>query len=189
MPDHATHQGLRASHPAVPKHAIGPVGQTRAVTSWRAEQFDLLSPSVLDRWSRFGGPGEQWFPNLFGIEVDELRRDYARMRLPWRPELNQATGLMHGGAIATLVDTTVVPAIGTAYDDRRIYSTIEMSVRYLQPVRQEDLVAEGWVTRRGTRVVFCEVEVRTASAVVVATGDLIYIVGSPPGVDRDESTG
>lgn len=156
------------------------------MTSWRAEQFDLLSPSVLERWSRFGGPGEQWFPNLVGIEVDELRRDYARMRLPWRPELNQATGLMHGGAIATLVDTTVVPAIGTAYDDRRIYSTIEMSVRYLQPVRQEDLVAEGWVTRRGTRVVFCEVEVRTSSGVVVATGDLIYIVGSPPDVQRDE---
>jgi len=44
------------------------------------------------------------------------------------------------------------------------------------------------VTRRGTRVVFCEVEVRTASAVVVATGDLIYIIGSPPDVSRDEQT-
>jgi uncharacterized protein (TIGR00369 family) len=150
------------------------------VTSWRSEQFDLLPPSVLERWARFGGPNEQWFPNLVGIEVDELRRDYARMRLPWRAELNQPTGLMHGGAIATLVDSTVVPAIGTAYHDRRIYSTIEMSVRYLQPVRSEDLVAEGWVVRRGTRVVFCEVEVRTASAVLVATGDLIHVVGSPP---------
>lgn len=149
------------------------------MTSWRAEQFDLLSPSVLERWSRFGAADQGWFPNLVGIEVEELRRDYARLRLPWRSELNQATGLMHGGAIATLIDTTVVPAIGTAYDDNRIFSTIEMSVRYLQPVRQEDLIAEGWVSRRGTRVVFCEVEVRTASAVKVATGDLIYIVASP----------
>ena len=52
-------------------------------------------------------------------------------------------------------------------------------MRYLAPVRQEDLVAEGWVTRRGKRVVFCEVEVRTAAAVKVATGNLIYVVGSP----------
>ena len=152
------------------------------MTSWRAEEFDLLSPSVQARWANFlSEQGDQrWFPNLLGIQVEELRRDYARLRMPWRPDLNQPQGLMHGGAIATLIDTAVVPAIGTAYDDDRPFSTIEMSVRYVQPVRQEDLVAEGWVSRRGKRVVFCEVQVRTASAVTVATGDLIYIIGSAP---------
>ncbi|MFM7061989.1 MAG: PaaI family thioesterase [Actinomycetes bacterium] len=150
------------------------------MTSWRAEDFDLLPRSVLDRWSSFGTwPDQTYFPNLVGVEVEELRRDYARMRLPWRAELNQPQGLMHGGAIATLIDTVVVPAIGTAYEEPRMFSTIEMSVRYLGPVRSEDLVAEGWVTRRGRRVVFCDVEVRTASAVKVATGSLIYVVGSP----------
>lgn len=150
--------------------------------TWRAEDFDLLSPSVATRWANFLSESgdQQWFPNLLGIQVEELRRDYARLRMPWRSDLNQAQGLMHGGAIATLIDTAVVPAIGTHYQDARPFSTIEMSVRYIQPVRQEDLVAEGWVTRRGKRVVFCEVEVRTASGVTVATGDLIYVVGSPP---------
>ncbi len=154
-------------------------------TSWRAEEFDLLSPSVMARWSNFlhEEGDRRWFPNLLGIQVEELRRDYARLRMPWRPDLNQPQGLMHGGAIATLIDTAVVPAIGTAYDDDRPFSTIEMSVRYVQPVRQEDLVAEGWVSRRGKRVVFCEVEVRTASAVKVASGDLIYIIGSAPDAD------
>jgi uncharacterized protein (TIGR00369 family) len=151
------------------------------MTSWRAEEFDLLSPSVQARWANFCTEREvRWFPNLLGIQVEELRRDYARLSMPWRPDLNQPQGLMHGGAIATLIDTAVVPAIGTAYPDNRPFSTIEMAVRYLQPVRQEDLVAEGWVTRRGKRVVFCEVEVRTASGVKVAAGNLIYIVGSPP---------
>ena len=155
------------------------------MTSWRAEEFDLLSPSVQARWANFlAEEGDQrWFPNLLGIQVEELRRDYARLRMPWRPDLNQPQGLMHGGAIATLIDTAVVPAIGTAYDDDRPFSTIEMSVRYVQPVRQEDLVAEGWVSRRGKRVVFCEVEVRTATAVKVATGNLIYIVGSASTTD------
>lgn len=150
--------------------------------TWRAEDFDLLSPTVAERWSTFlAEDGDRrWFPNLLGIQVEELRRDYARLCMPWRGDLNQQQGLMHGGAIATLIDTAVVPAIGTAYTDDRPFSTIEMSVRYIQPVRQEDLVAEGWVTRRGKRVVFCEVEVRTASGVTVATGNLIYIVGSPP---------
>lgn len=150
------------------------------MTSWRAEQFDLLPQSVAERWSTFGAwPEQAYFSNLVGIEVEELRRDYARMRLPWRAELNQPQGLLHGGAIATLIDTVVVPAIGTAYERPRPFSTIELTVRYLAPVRQEDLVAEGWITRRGNRVVFCEVEVRTASAVKVATGNCIYVVGSP----------
>jgi uncharacterized protein (TIGR00369 family) len=151
------------------------------MTTWRAETFDLLPQSVQQRWSSYGDwPEQAHFARLVGIEVEELRRDYARMRLPWRTELNQPAGLMHGGAIATLVDTVVVHAIGTAYEDRRPFSTIEMQVRYLAPVRSEDLIAEGWVTRRGKRVVFCEVEVRTASVVKVATGNSIYVVGSSP---------
>ena len=149
--------------------------------SSRADQFDLLPMSVREDWSGFLAWDDQvYFPQMVGIEVEELRRDYARMRLPWRSELNQPQGLMHGGAIATLIDTVVVPAIGTGYDTPRPFSTIEMAVRYLGPVRKEDLVAEGWVTRRGKRVVFCDVEVRTTSSVVVATGNLIYIVGSTP---------
>ncbi len=154
------------------------------MTSWRAESFDLLPQTVQQRWASYGDwPDGGHFAAMLGIEVEELRRDYARMRLPWRSELNQTSGLMHGGAIATLIDTVVVPAIGTAYDDPRPFSTIEMTVRYLAPVRSEDLVAEGWISRRGKRVVFCEVEVRTASAVKVAAGNLIYIVGSPPTAD------
>lgn len=156
----------------------------------RAQRFDLLPSSVLAQWKDFLQSGDQtYFPQLLGIGVEELRRDYARMRLPWRAELNQPQGLMHGGAIATLIDTVVVPAIGTAYATPRAFSTIEMSVRYLGPVRKEDLVAEGWVTRRGKRVVFCDVEVMTASSVVVASGHLIYIVGSAatPEVNSDEA--
>lgn len=143
---------------------------------WRAEQFDLLPQRALEHWSEFGNWDRTYFPNLVGMHLEEIRRDYARMSLPWRAELNQPQGLIHGGVVATLVDTVVVPAIGSAYDEPRRFATIEMSVRYLNTIRQEDLVAEGWVTKRGSRIVFCEVEVRTSSAVMVAEGNLIYIL-------------
>lgn len=172
-------------HPSQTSEARrAPLRHTVAMSP-RAEDFDLLPRSVAEAWSNFLTWDDQvYFPQMVGIEVEELRRDYARMRLPWRPELNQPQGLMHGGAIATLIDTVVVPAIGTAYDTPRPFSTIEMSVRYLGPVRKEDLVAEGWITRRGKRIAFCDVGVRTASGVVVATGALIYIVGSPPSAEE-----
>jgi acyl-coenzyme A thioesterase PaaI-like protein len=40
----------------------------------------------------------------------------------------------------------------------------------------EDVVAEGWITRRGRSTVFCRAEVRTARAGLVAAGTLVYKV-------------
>ena len=75
----------------------------------RAEQFDLLAPDVSERWSRFGHWDRVFFPNLLGMTVQEVRVDYCRMLMPYKPELDQPAGLVHGGAIASLLDAVVVP--------------------------------------------------------------------------------
>ncbi len=156
------------------------MGHTGAMST-RAEDFDLLPQSVAEAWSNFLAWEDQvYFPQLVGVEVEELRRDYARMRLPWRPELNQPQGLMHGGAIATLIDTVVVPAIAGAYPEVPVMLTLSMDIQYLGAVREEDAVAEGWVTRRGRSVAFCQALVRSASGAPAASGHLVYkISGSP----------
>jgi uncharacterized protein (TIGR00369 family) len=123
-----------------------------------------------------------WFPQFLGLEVEELRTDYARMRLRYRPEFRQPAGVWHGGVIATMIDTVVVPAVGTGYEEPRQLFTIDMQLRYLAPVGEEDAVAEGWVVQRGRQVVFCDAEVRTASGAVAATGSLVYKVSSRPQV-------
>ena len=116
---------------------------------------------------------------LVGIELEEVRADYARMRLVHRPELNQAAGVVHGGAIATLIDTAVVPAIGGGYEQMPMMFTVNMQVQYLDAVRGEDAIAEAWVEKRGRSLVFTRVEVRTASDVLAATGTLVYKVSAP----------
>jgi uncharacterized protein (TIGR00369 family) len=105
------------------------------------------------------------------------------MRLPYRSVLNQPAGVVHGGAIATLIDTVVVPAIASGYDEPHRYVTIDMQVQYLAAIVGEDAVAEGWIVRRGRSTVFCRAEVMTAKAGLVATGTLVYKVGrmaAPP---------
>jgi uncharacterized protein (TIGR00369 family) len=144
----------------------------------RAEQFPPLSPERLAPWSRFAKWDTVYFPQYLGLEVEELRVDYARMRLPFRPELNQPAGVIHGGAIATLVDTVVVPAVGSAYDGPRSMFTIDMQLRFLAPVVGEDAVAEGWITRRGRSIVYCDAEVSAASGTLAATATLVYKVSS-----------
>jgi uncharacterized protein (TIGR00369 family) len=146
-----------------------------------ADRFPPIPPERLATWARFGQRDEgaaPFFPGYVGLVLEEVRQDYARMRLPHRREIDQPQGVVHGGAIATLVDTVVVPAIGSAYDDRRALLTVGMTIQYLDAVAGEDAIAEGWVEKRGRSTVFCRVEVRTASGVLAATASVVYKVSS-----------
>lgn len=145
----------------------------------RADRFEPLPDDVVERWSTFGRwPERTYFPSLLGLRIEELRRDYCRMRLPYRPEHDQPAGVVHGGALATLMDTVVVPAIGAAYGPETQYVTVSMNLSYVGAVREADAVAEGWVTRRGRTTVFCRAEA-TADDRVVMEGSLVYAVRGP----------
>ena len=67
----------------------------------RAEHFSPLPPERLERWSRFGDWDTVWFPQCWGLKLEEIRQDYARMPLAYRPEFRQPAGVIHGGVIAT----------------------------------------------------------------------------------------
>jgi len=149
-------------------------------TNPNAARFEPLPADVAARWSNFPRFDDVvYFPRYVGLVLEEVRRDYSRMRLPFRAELRQPAGMVHGGAIATLIDTVVVPAIGSAYDERRRLLTINMSIQYVGGVAEEDAVAEGWVERRGRSIVFCRVEVRTGTGELAATAAITYKVGRP----------
>lgn len=141
-----------------------------------AERFALLAPDKAARFAGFAPGRPEYFPGVVGILLEEVRADYARMRLPFRPVLNQPAGVVHGGAIATLIDTVVVPAIASGYDEPHRYLTIDMQIQYIAATIGEDAVAEGWVVKRGRSTVFCRVEVLTAKGGLVATGTLVYKV-------------
>lgn len=129
----------------------------------RAEQFDLVDPDLAARWRKFGAPGEPLFPAMIGLVVEEVRHGYCRMRLPFQPELRQAGGVVHGGALATLLDSALVPAIGVTLPPRSVYSTVDLHVQFIAALVDEDAVAEGWIVRQGTRTVFGEAEARAAA--------------------------
>lgn len=146
-------------------------------TASRADQFAPLDDEAAQRWQRFGQSDQVWFPQYLGLSVEEVRLDYCRMRLTFRPELMQAGGVLHGGALAALLDSAVVPAIGGPLPLGSEFSTVDLHVQYLRPVRDEDVIAEGWVVRRGRRIVFGRSEASGAdSGELAATAVLTYNV-------------
>lgn len=150
----------------------------------RAAAHPPHAPAVLDVWRNFCvWPDRELFPKHLGFQVEELREDYARLRLPYRPVLEQPAGPVHGGAIAALIDTVVVPAVGWVHPVVPQMLTLTMSVEYRAALVGVDAVAEGWVNQRGNSIVFCEAEVRAADdARVVANGRLVYKVRPVPTV-------
>jgi uncharacterized protein (TIGR00369 family) len=146
----------------------------------RAGLHAPLTEEQVARWSKFGQWETPLFPNVVGLQLEEVRTDYSRMRLPYRPELRQPGGVVHGGAISTLIDTVVVPALSSAYDEPQFLLTIDLQIRFLNSARETDLIGEGWVTRRGRSVSFCQAEIRReVDGEVIAEGWLVYKV-SPP---------
>ena len=144
----------------------------------RAAEHPPHTADVLDVWRNFcAWPDRVYLPKFLGLQVEEIREDYCRLRLPYRAELEQPAGPVHGGAIATLIDTVVVPAVGWVYPVVPQMLTLTMNVEYRSALVRADAVAEGWITQRGNSIVFCEAEVRAADdARVVANGRMVYKV-------------
>jgi uncharacterized protein (TIGR00369 family) len=80
-------------------------------------------------------------------------------------------GMVHGGLVCTLLDSAIGCAAQTLLPAGVGYTSIELKVSYLRPVSATSgpLVAHGWVTKPGRRVMFAEGDVRDGSDKVVAT--------------------
>ena len=98
------------------------------------------------------------FGDYLGLEVleqDDGGRVVARLQAD-EHHLN-AHGTVHGGAIATMVDSAMARAVVAAGSDGPV--TVEMKVTYLEPARAGELVAEALVRKRGRRITIVEAEV------------------------------
>ena len=114
-----------------------------------------------------------------GIELVELAPDRAVLRLPFRPELATMGDIVHGGAIAALLDTASMAAAWSddAEPGTAAGATVSMSVDYVAAARGTDLVATAVAVRRGRSLCFCEVGVEDAGGRVIAKGLAVHRFG------------
>jgi uncharacterized protein (TIGR00369 family) len=116
---------------------------------------------------------------LLGIELADIEPDRAVLRLPYRPELATIGDVVHGGAIAALLDTASMAA---AWSDDTVPAqlagaTVSMSVDYVAAARGSDLIATARAIRRGRSLCFCEVEVADVDGAVIAKGLAVHRFG------------
>jgi uncharacterized protein (TIGR00369 family) len=121
------------------------------------------------------------FNKALGVEVTVFRDGFARLEIPFRPDLvgDPFRPALHGGVISTLVDTCGGAAAFTLITppDEKV-STIDMRVDYLRPGELKRIAGEGTVMRMGNRVASVDVRVFHPDApdVLIATGKAVYSV-------------
>jgi len=87
------------------------------------------------------------FGRICGIEIVEAEGGKARLRMPFREELSQPDGLLHGGVLTTLADSAVAVAIKTRLAEGTRFATVELGMRFQAPVRKGTVEAHARVTR------------------------------------------
>jgi len=115
------------------------------------------------------------FAKLLGIEVDSIESGVARLALPVREELKQNHGMVHGGAIASLIDTATAFAILTVVPARDKVTTIDLTISYLRPLTKGRATAEAKVVRMGRRIIAVSAEIYDSSGTIAATALSSYL--------------
>jgi uncharacterized protein (TIGR00369 family) len=116
-----------------------------------------------------GGEAERPFYAFLGVEVLETSDGRAAIRLPYRPELGNKRGDVHGGAIGSLLDIALSTAVRSALPEGSAAATISMTITYLQPGRGT-LTGRGRVVRAGRTIVAAEGDVQDAQGDLAAHG-------------------
>ncbi|SUV68700.1 thioesterase-like protein [Bordetella avium] len=109
--------------------------------------------------------------DYLGLIPESAENGVARCRLPWRRELTNSRGHVHGGTMMAVLDFTLSAA---ARGDRLDLgmATIDMSTSFMTP-GMGDLVIEARCLRKGSSIAFCEGEIRELVAKASATFKLV----------------
>ena len=116
------------------------------------------------------------YVRLLGIELEEIERGSATMRLELRDELKRNGGITHGGVIASLIDTASAFAVMSQLEPDKATTTIDLTIQYLRPLLKGQTTAHARVLRAGRRVAVVSVDVFDDAQTLAATALTSYLV-------------
>ncbi len=115
------------------------------------------------------------YARLIGLELGEVSPGDLSMHLDVREEIKQYLGVVHGGAVASLIDTAAAFAVITRLDLNEHASTTDLTIHYLRPATTGRLTARARVVRGGKRLLVLTVEVTNEEQILIATAVTTYI--------------
>ena len=126
------------------------------------------------------------FYRLLGMEIEEAREGRSRLRLPVKTDHKNLYGILHGGVIAALLDTSCSIAVGSLMKEDEVSVTLDQRINYIANVSEGVLIGEGKALHKGRYTGVGQAEVRDDKGNLVAAGmATVFIIRREEGRNRD----
>ena len=115
---------------------------------------------------------------LMGFELVEVGEGEVRFATTPDASVYNPLGMVHGGLVATLLDSALGCAVHTTLPVGVAHASVEIKVNFLRSISSDTgrITAHGWVTKPGRRIAFSEGDVRDEAGKVLATASSTIII-------------
>ena len=124
------------------------------------------------------------FVKELGFSLQRMHGGESELHYQARPEHTNSYGVMHGGAVMTLLDVAMATAARSDMPDMGVV-TIEMKSSFMRPARGP-MVARGKLIQRTRSMAFAEAWVHDADGRLCSqsTGTFKYVPKAEPGAGK-----
>jgi uncharacterized protein (TIGR00369 family) len=124
------------------------------------------------------------YPALVGMTIAELELDRCRIELTLRNDHLQPFGIVHGGVLATLIDTATFWAAFLRLPEDAGLVNVDLKLNYLKAVARGRLHADGECLRAGRQISYTVASVYDENGELVAhgTSTMMALPGKGPSI-------
>lgn len=119
---------------------------------------------------------EHGFLSLVGARAAYAEAGTARLQVEVGQRHLNPAGTVHGGMLATLVDTTMGAAVASVADGD-VPATSQLSLTFLRPGRPGRLLVTAKVSKRGESLTICEADIEQDGQTLVHALATFALVG------------
>lgn len=116
------------------------------------------------------------FYRHMGMRVENCGDGRSRFIMEAGESLANIYGSLHGGSLASLIDSACGLALASRLDATEMAVTVDLSIKYLRPVYPGRLSATGQVIYRGKIVGVEEAEIHQENGELLAKGTAVHII-------------
>ena len=149
------------------------------------ESFRRFTPQTSDYEDRVRSSfSQQSLMNLIGAELLKVVPGQVEIQIPFRNDLTQQHGFLHGGIVTTILDSACGYAAFSLMPADASVLTIEFKVNFMSPAKGKSFLASGKVLKPGRTITVCSGEVYSLSEeepklVAAMTATMMMLQGRP----------
>jgi uncharacterized protein (TIGR00369 family) len=115
------------------------------------------------------------FLHLIGIRPEKVERGSVKIYIENCEPLTQQAGIVHGGAISSLLDTSAALSVMSLLEKEETATTIDLTVHFLRPIARGKITAIANIIRAGRKVITVSAEVFDEEERLCATALTTYL--------------